>query len=590
MSAVLMNQAAGVEVGGDRSGVDAPHTKPDTKAPATPSALLRAPPALASALGRRLGAEWRASVAGRLASAGPRPRGLAVRPRDIRPTDGARGALMLSGAFQFGGEEISVGVGGDLWRRPAPSRRFATWLHGFEWAPDLIAAGEGGAREALRLWLAWRGVFGAGNAFTWSGQALERRVSNLACVAPALLPLASDAEGAALLESLARQARRLLAEPGEPDRGAERAAAAALAGAALAGPAGEKLLDRALLRLKRLTPEAVLRDGVHAGRAPERGLVLLLSFLALDDALSQRGEPAPVEVSRAIDRLADGVRFFTLADGRLAAFHGGEGGRAQDAAAALALHPSESAPARSALYGGYHRLEAAALQALVDTAAPSEDPWSGGACAQFGALAVTCEGRRLIEGCGWSAKAGGGGARRGPLGGSCLAIGGAWPAARLFTGLLAGDVDERLAVGPVEVSAERRHEGDAVWLDVRHDGWRSGFGLDAVRRLFLDARAGELRGEDLLTPAGRVRQTSFEVRFHLAAGVAASLAADGRSALLRPAGGHGWRLRSDAGQMRLEPGAAFEHGEARAAQVLALSGTAGAEGGRIRWKLSRDEG
>ena len=98
----------------------------------------------------------------------------------------------------------------------------------------------------------------------------------------------------------------------------------------------------------------------------------------------------------------------------------------------------------------------------------------------------------------------------------------------------------------------------------------------------------------MLTPVGRPRDpTRFAIRFHLAPDVAAQLSADGKSVLLRPAGarGHGWRLRGDSAAMELSPGAAFEAGEARAAQVLTLLGLATpVEGARVRWKLSRDEG
>src|SRR5579863_5012149 len=185
------------------------------RAPAPPSALPRLPAAMLGALGRRMGREWRASTAHRLAIARPRPKGLAARPRDPRPTDAGGGARLAAGVFSFGGETLAVGAGGDPWRRASPSRRFATWLHGFEWSADLLSQGEGGARETLRLWLEWREQFGGFNAFAWSGRALERRVFHLACAAPALLPPASEAEGAALLESLARQARHLLSDPGE---------------------------------------------------------------------------------------------------------------------------------------------------------------------------------------------------------------------------------------------------------------------------------------------------------------------------------------------------------------------------------------
>jgi uncharacterized heparinase superfamily protein len=68
----------------------------------------------------------------------------------------------------------------------------------------------------------------------------------------------------------------------------------------------------------------VLADGGHATRSPEAGIELLFDLLTLDDALGQRGRPSPEALSRAIDRLSTAARFFTLGDGHLAAFHGGE--------------------------------------------------------------------------------------------------------------------------------------------------------------------------------------------------------------------------------------------------------------------------
>ncbi len=187
---------------------------------------------------------------------------------------------------------------------------------------------------------------------------------------------------------------------------------------------------------------------------------------------------------------------------------------------------------------------------------------------------MLCDGRRLITGSAWSARADADPALRGPLGGSCLALGGASPAA-------------------AQVTAERQESADAVWLESSHDGWRL-LGFDCTRRLFLDTAAGELRGEDVLTPVGRPREPiRYAIRFHLAPDVAAQLSADGKSALLRPAGarGHGWRLRGDSAATELSPAVAFEGGETKTAQVLTLLGLANsAEGARVRWKLSRDEG
>ena len=552
-------------------------------------APLRLPAALAAALQRRVQREWRALPPHRLALALPRPAGLAIRPRDVAPADRAAGAKLLAGVFDLSGETLDVGTGGDPWRAPPPSRRFATALQSFGWLPDLLTQGEAGAREALRLWLEWRRVFGRYDDFAWSGLALERRVFHLACAAADLAPLVSEAEGAAYVDGLAQQARHLLNAPDDPGRAAERAAVAALVGTALAERPGEDLRAKALPRLATRISEAVLPDGVHASRAPERGLCLLFDLLVLDDALSQLGAPSPPEVSRAIDRLAAATRFFAMADGRLAAFQGGEPGQRADVAAALAFDASREIP-RAAPYGGFHRLEGGPLQVIVDTGAPPPVAFAGSACAQPGAIAVACEGRRLIAGSAWSAQAEVGGALRGPEGASCLGLDGAWPSTVLRHGLLAPGVNERLESRLTAVAAERHQDGGETWLDVTHDGWP---GFACARRLYLDAAAGELRGEDVLTPAGRKRTTPapFTIRFVLAPEVAAQVAVDGKSAVLRAPGARGWRLRSDAAETRLAPGALFERGQGRATQVLSLHGVArpGLEA-RVRWKLTRDEG
>jgi hypothetical protein len=61
--------------------------------------------------------------------------------------------------------------------------------------------------------------------------------------------------------------------------------------------------------------------------------------------------------------------------------------------------------------------------------------------------------------------------------------------------------------------------------------------------------------------------------------------------LIKPPGAAGWRLRGDAAAMRVEPCWSFENGEPRLTQVLRLVGEViPANGGRVRWKLSRAEG
>lgn len=540
--------------------------------------------------GGRLRDEWLASGPHLWLSAFPRPSGFAAQPKDFRPADADGGRRILAGAFVLAGATLAVGPGGDPWDRPSPDRRFAAALHRFGWLRDLLALGDEGAAAALKLVLDWRRVFGRWNGFSWAPEILERRVFNLACGARTICARASDAETALIAGQLARQARHLLDAGGGPARAAERATAAAVAGAALSGEAGARLLARALKALERALPATVGEDGGHAGRSPQAALELLFDLQTLEEALGQRGEATPEAVSRAIDRLSGAVRFFTLADGRLAAFQGGEALDAPYVAAARAQETDRPLPPA---LGGYHRLEGRALQVIADAAAPAEGAWSVAACAQPLAIEVLAGGKRLVTNAGWSPEAHGPAALRLVDAGSTASLAEA-ACGQPLGGFPARILGPRLTDACEAVMVERQQADGALLLETRHEGWARRFGLAHERRLYLDGAADELRGEDRFSavretkgPDGR-RFIPFVVRFHLAPGVGALVARDRKSVLLKAEGDEtGWWLRNDALDVAVEPSVTFEHGEARRTQQIVLRGQARADSGaRVRWKLS----
>jgi uncharacterized heparinase superfamily protein len=540
--------------------------------------------------------EWFGSPLHRALLSRPLPEGFSARPRDLRPIDPARGRQILRGDFYLAGDALQVGPEGDPWDRPSPSLRLAVALHRYDWIGDLLSDEARGAAHALRLYLEWRRLFGGWNSFSWSPAVLERRVFNLACAQAVMATQASDAESAMLALDLARQARHLAKDRQRPERAAEQAAVVAIAGAALSGKAGERLLSLGLRRLERLLPRAVLADGVHASRSPQAGLELLFDLLTLDDALSQRGRHAPEALSRAIDRLQGALRFFTLADGRLACFQGGETVSAARVAAALALDASATRPSDAAPNGGYQRLQGSTVQVMVDAGPPAGGAYSDQACAQALALEIVCGRDRLITNGGWSRDGGAPQALRLSDAASTLCLGDT-SAGTPLSGWLAALLGPRLKGAPSRIEARRQETAEGVWLDLAHDGWARRFGLRHARRLFLDRVNDQLRGEDRLEPVGagagrrdKRRYAAFTVRFHLHPDARASLARDNKSVLIKGHSTVGWWLRSDAPEVSIEPSLHYEDGAARRSSQVVLRGQARSDtGGRIRWKLAQAE-
>ena len=545
---------------------------------------------VATVLGQALLAEWNGSPVYLWLLAYPRARDLGAAPRDFRPLNPQVGEAVLAGAFPLAGMTLDAGEAADPWDRPSPSRRFALELHQFVWLGDVLAAADGGPREALRLVLAWDRTFGRWNPFSWSGPVVERRVFNLACGLRRLCGPASDAERALLIGSLARQARHLARRPHDLSRAAERAAALAVAGAALDGVAGSRLLETGLARLGAALPVTVLPDGGHASRSPEAALQLLLDLLSVDDALLQLGREPPEELARAIDRLTGALRFFTLADGGLACAQGGEACDPVLVTAARAHDDAEGAPGPvSAPHSGYEKMIGGSLQVMVDAAPPAGGAWSVTACAHPLAIEVVCGKDRLITNSGWSPRSDGHEPLRLTPGGSTATLASASAGAPLG-GFRARTLGPRLAGGARTVDVRRHQAPEGVWLELSHDGWAGAFGLTHERRLFLDVIDDELRGEDRFVPlrAGASRNLPFSVRFQLHPQVKVSLARDQRSVLLQAPHARGWWLRNDAHEVTIEPAVHLAGGRARrTAQVVLRSQISGDRGGRIRWKLAR---
>ncbi len=151
--------------------------------------------------------------------------------------------------------------------------------------------------------------------------------------------------------------------------------------------------------------------------------------------------------------------------------------------------------------------------------------------------------------------------------------------------------DGTLGRGVAEVELARQESGGSSRLEASHDGYARRFGFVHRRQLVLTGDGRELRGDDMLLPAGRRRKvaaTPFAIRFHLGPGVEAAPTADGMAALLRLASGKLWQFRCRGGTLAIEESLWVDpDGRPGPTLQLVVSGEAAAGGENIGWALKR---
>jgi len=474
---------------------------------------------------------------------------------------------LLAGRFHFAGQLLDVGP----WTTAAPSRRFAIWLHEFDWLNDLLAGkSEMHSAKACHYVDGWIDTYGKGNEFVSDPTRLSRRLFNwLALWSPALS--ASGPEDIQLNDkdrllnrrrsSVLRQLTLLRGSlksvpPGLPRLTA--GCALAMGGARLA-EGRTQFLERGLDMLDTELPIQILPDGGHISRSPETCVMALRQLLTLDSLLADRGLEGSRELSRAIDRLAPMVAFFRRAGGELAPFHGGSEIEASDIAIILRKAPGEPKAFGYGPHVGFQRLDANGTVALIDTGEAAPRPFDLKAHLAPLALDLSTPEGPLITACGFSEEQPENWARpiRSAAAHSTLILDNRSPG-RLLTSdwkrRTIGDAVDHVA-GPVK--ATRKEQESGIWLESHHEGYLGDYGLAHRRRLFMPRDGHDIRGEDsLFAPIGTVPirrdQVPFAIRFHIHPKVRVSLSQDKSSALLVVNGKAGWRFRTDGGQVSLE--------------------------------------
>ncbi len=533
---------------------------------------------------------WRTPLHG-LRLNGKHPLKLVAVPDDPVFGDPARGNALLEGRVDLRGERRAIA---DIdFAKPDWSPAFAEHLHSFAWLRDLSsvatrARGAPIAEQLMRAWLARHAEQVSVPA--WRADLLGRRILFWSAHAPLILSSADLVYRSAVLNALARGARHLDRSAEKLPPGTGRVAAwcgVTMAGLMIAG--GEPRQQGGEAALERALAASVFPDGGSVQRSPAAQLDLIALLSVLREGYAARRLDPPAFIGETIARLVPPLLALMHGDRMLSSWQGGGPMTPEALAAVIDASGVRTRPLRQARDWGYQRMSASTSVLIMDAAPPPVARLIEGGCGSTLAFEFSDGAQRLIVNCG--------GARAIDLALAGRLAEGLRTTAAHST-LVVGDSnstaihsDGTLGKGVGEVELTRQESETSSRIEASHDGYARRFGFIHRRQLVLSSDGRDLRGDDMLLPAGRRAKratTPFAVRFHLGLGVEASPTTDGMAALLRVPGGALWQFRCRGGALAIDDSLWIDGtGAPHATRQLVISGEAPPGGASVSWVLKR---
>jgi len=474
-------------------------------------------------------------------------------------------------------------------------------VHSFAWLADLEASAprEQVVPVAERVLSAWLNANPSppsrpGKGPAWTVANAGTRELNWLVHAPLILSGNDKAQRARVLTAMNETARWLDKNVGRAeDLLGEVAGWCGIVAAGLLLPDGKPRRLFGEAGLIKALGELVGDDGGILSRSPlgqMEAIALLVRLRACYNAV-RRDPPAALEAILAL--LVPPLLALTHGDGSLGSWQGGWAVDAADVSALVAASGVRTRPLREVRQWGFQRVVAQKSILQFDAAPPPLAKHARSGCASTLAFELSHQGQRIVVNCGGSACAGGlipvrlEQGLRATAAHSTLALDDVNSTAVLING--------RIGSGVSEVEVDRRtiageKLSGATRLEASHNGYAQRYGLTHRRILILRDEGTELRGEDLLIPAGgkgKSGKVAFAIRFHLGSGIEVGLSEDGQGAGLAMPDGSYWQFRA-GGQVTVEESIwADGQGRPQPIQQLVLQGLVSRGGGNFAWLLKK---
>ncbi|MFM6830195.1 MAG: heparinase II/III family protein, partial [Novosphingobium sp.] len=469
------------------------------------------------------------------------------------PGDAAAGKALRAGHFLVHG--FKSAIADTAFSGPRLPPPFERMVHGFRWLRDLESGGQRQqcAQVAERILGTWITANPKPDGTpAWDVGNVGHRLLNWMVHAPLVLSGQDRTFRSRVLHTIEETARWLDRHVSKADdRLSEVAGWSALVSAGLIMADGKARRLFAEAGLVRALGELVSDDGGVLSRSPLcqiEAIELIVALRACYEAV--RAEPLP-QIGTMLNLLVPPLQALLHGDGGLGNWQGAGAIEHEWIDALVKITGVRTRPLRDARQWGYQRATAAKAVLQFDAGPPPVARHARDGCASTLAFEFSHGHDRLIVNCGGAAFACGliplrlEQGLRATAAHSTLTIDDFNSTAVLINGRLGSGVSE-VEVDRRTLSADGTGPG-ATRIEASHNGYVGRYGLVHRRILILRDDGSELRGEDLLVPAGRKGKRGMigvALRFHLGPHIELAASSDGKGVTLALPDGSLWQFRS----------------------------------------------